>query len=81
MQSAYTQFRNMTVMAKAKRRQLVKGSAAFTLLLALALLGGSATASAQDDSKNQDASKVIRPKHRKGRGYTQSPYRILRAIP
>jgi hypothetical protein len=40
MQSAYTQFRNMTVMAKAKRRQLVKGSAAFTLLLALALLGG-----------------------------------------
>jgi hypothetical protein len=55
MQSAYTQFRNMTVMVKAKRRQLVKGSAAFTLLLALALLGGSATASAQDDSKNQDA--------------------------
>lgn len=55
MQSVYTQFRNMAVMVRAKRRQLVKCSAAFTLLLALALLGGSATASAQDDSKNQDA--------------------------
>jgi hypothetical protein len=55
MKSAHTQFRNMTVIVTAKRRRLVKGAAALTLLVALGVLGSAATASAQDDSPSQDA--------------------------
>ena len=52
--NSHKQFRNITDLVMAKRGQLVRGAAAFTLLVALAVFGNPAAAFAQD-SQNQDA--------------------------
>src|SRR5450755_4511306 len=48
MSSAHKEFRNITDLVKAKRRQLLNVVAAFTVLVALAVLGSPAAALAQD---------------------------------
>jgi hypothetical protein len=58
MNSAHKEFRNMTDLVKAKRRQLLKGAAALTVLVALAVLGGPAAAFAQDAIQSNVASQT-----------------------
>jgi hypothetical protein len=55
MNSAHTEFRNMTDLLKAKRCQLLNVAAAFTVLVALAVLDSPAAAFAQDAVSSQNA--------------------------
>src|SRR5579864_4322502 len=58
MNSAHKEFRNMTDLVKAKRRQLLNGAAAVTVLVALAVLGSPAAAFAQGAVQNSVASQT-----------------------
>ena len=58
MNSEHKEFRNMTDLVKAKRRQLLNGAAALTVLIALAVLGSPAAAFAQGVVQNSVASQT-----------------------
>ena len=58
MSSTHKEFRNMTNLVKTTRRKLLKGAAALTVLVALAMLGSPATAFAQDAIQSNVASQT-----------------------
>jgi hypothetical protein len=58
MNSAHKEVRNLTNLVETTRRRLLSGAAALTVLIALAALGGPATAFAQGSTQSKAASQT-----------------------